>query len=348
MTGAVETLNPGYFALVMATGILSVAMDFKGLDIVSAILLAITAGSWVLLVLLTGWRILRHWARFRADFTDPGRGFGFFTFTAATGVLGARLAEQSWPLAAGLLAVAAASWFLLGYLVPWTAVLHSSSRSTLSGANGTWFMWVVASQSVAVLAAILQPNDGLGRRELAMLAVFCWSVGAFLYAGVAVLVAARLMLYPQRPADLLPAYWVSMGATAITVLAGSQIVEMADTPMIEATRGLIAGCSVVFWAFGTWLIPILIAAGIWRHIIHKWPLRYDATLWSIIFPLGMYAAASHYLGVADHLPIVRAIGDAEAWFAMLAWTAVFVAMIRHLWLTLVLGRGAEPAQSLAP
>lgn len=51
-----------------------------------------------------------------------------------------------------------------------------------------------------------------------------------------------------------PAYWVAIGATAITVLAGARIVEMANAPMVAATRGLVAGTSVVFWAFGGWLI----------------------------------------------------------------------------------------------
>ena len=92
------------------------------------------------------------------------------------------------------------------------------------------------------------------RRELALLAVFSWSVGVFLYAAAGIFVAARLLVYELRPADLTPPYWVSMGATAITVVAGARIVQMADAPMVAATRGLIAGASVMFWAFGTWLI----------------------------------------------------------------------------------------------
>ncbi|EFD53842.1 conserved hypothetical protein [Mycobacterium tuberculosis 02_1987] len=40
----------------------------------------------------------------------------------------------------------------------------------------------------------------------------------FLYVAVGSLVVARLLLYPLRPADLTPPYWVAMGATAITVL----------------------------------------------------------------------------------------------------------------------------------
>lgn len=34
----------------------------------------------------------------------------------------------------------------------------------------------------------------------------------FLYVAVGSLVVARLLLYPLRPADLTPPYWVAMGA----------------------------------------------------------------------------------------------------------------------------------------
>ena len=79
---------------------------------------------------------------------------------------------------------------------------------------------MVASQSIAVLAAALEPQTQGGRRELALLAVFSWSVGVFLYAAAGVFVAARLMLYPLDPADLTPPYWVAMGATAVHSLMG--------------------------------------------------------------------------------------------------------------------------------
>ena len=87
---------------------------------------------------------------------------------------------------------------------------------------------------------------------------------------------------------------------------------------------------MVFWAFGTWLIPPLVAAGVWRHVVRRTPLRYQAPLWSIVFPLGMYGAASRSLGQTDHLPTVEAIGANERWVALAAWTVVFVAMLAHL------------------
>lgn len=44
----------------------------------------------------------------------------------------------------------------------------------------------------------------------------------------------------------------------------------------------------------------------------------------------MYGVASHYLGDADQLPIVRVIGDYEIWVALAAWAVTAVVMLVHL------------------
>ena len=331
MARAVRALNPGYFALVMATGILSLGLGDRGAHSLSAVLLVLAAAAYVVLVSLNLWRFARFRADVHADLADPRRGFALFTFVAATDVVGTRIASDGHrAVALALLLVGVLAWVLLGYLIPWTALLGRAERPILGDANGTWFIATVASQSVVALAATLEPDVHTGQRELAMLAVLAWSVGVFLYGGVALLVAARMLFHPLRPADLTPPYWVSMGATAITVLAGSRIVDMADTPIVDAIRGLVAGASVVFWAFGTWLIPPLLAAGFWRHVRHRVPLRYDATLWSIVFPLGMYGIGSYLIGQADGLPIVTSIGADELWVAFGVWVVTFVAMLQSL------------------
>jgi tellurite resistance protein TehA-like permease len=346
---AVEGLTPGYFALVMATGIISVGTQLVGADAISVSLLVVCLVAFVVLLALTAWRFVVYREALVADFTDPRRAFGFFTFVAGTNVLGVRLSVGGADAAtAVLLALSGLAWLALGYVVPWTAVLGRSERPVVATANGTWFIWVVASQSVAVASATIEPVYDTARRDLAVLAVVSWSVGVFLYASTGVLVALRLMLYDFGPRDLTPPYWVSMGALAITVLAGARIVEMADTPMVDVTRGLIAGLAVVFWAFATWLIPVLVAAGWWRHVRRGVPLRYDATLWSLVFPLGMYAVAGIYLGRADDLPVVESIGRAELWVALVAWVAVFVAMVRHVGNTVIrpgLGSGKGSASA---
>ncbi|TDO44187.1 tellurite resistance protein TehA-like permease [Kribbella sp. VKM Ac-2571] len=323
----------------MASGIISVGLHLEDLQLLSRILLAVCGAAFAGLLLLTGWRFIAYRAALVEDFMDPRRAFGFFTFVAGTNVLGVRLGVAGFPTAtAVLLGLAGLAWLGLGYVVPWTAVLGRQERPVLASANGTWFIWVVASQSVAVAAATVEPVFDSVRRELAVLAVMSWSVGVFLYGAAGLFVSLRLMLYEFGPDELTPPYWVSMGALAITVLAGARIVEMADAPMVAATRELIAGLAVVFWAFATWLMPVLVAAGWWRHVRRHVPLRYDATLWSIVFPLGMYAVAGIYLGRADHLPVVEAVGRGELWAAVAAWAVVFVAMIRHLTRTVLRSR----------
>lgn len=334
---AVQTLTPGYFALTMASGIISVGLELEGFHALSAALLVICAVSYAVILVLSLVRLVRFREDMRRDFMDPARAFGFFTFIAGTNVLGVRLGMMGWPGATALLLVVAVlAWVVLGYVVPWTAVLGRDERPVVKDANGTWFIWCVASQSVAVAAASVEPLAGPGwRAALALVAVVAWSVGLILYAAVGIFVSLRLMTYPIRPEDLHPQYFVAMGAMAISVLAGARIVEMAGAPMVDATLGLVAGSSVVFWAFASWLIPVLLAAGWWRHMTHRVPLTFEPGLWSVVFPLGMYAVAGIYLGRADRLPIVSFVGRAELWVAVAAFVATFAGMLWHLWATLV-------------
>ena len=324
-------LTPGYFAGVMGTGIVSIGAQLTGYEVLASVLFWAAIAFYVVLVALNLWRFLGYRREMAEDLRDPARAFGFFTFIAATNVVAAMLVGIGLVAPATvLLAVAVLAWLVLGYVIPWTAVLRTARRPMLETANGTWFIWVVASQSIAVVAAGLEPQLPQFRQGLTILAIVAWSVGVALYAICAVVIALRMLQYPVDPQKLDPPYWVTMGAIAITVVAGARIVEMDDAPMIAVTRELIAGLSVIFWAFATWLIPVLLAAGVWRHVIHRVPLRYQPTLWSFVFPMGMYAAASIYLGRADRLPVVEAVGTAWFWAGFAAWLLTTVGMIRDI------------------
>jgi tellurite resistance protein TehA-like permease len=328
----------------MATGIVSVAVNNHGLTGLSEALLWLALAALLALLLANTWRLLAFPDRVRADLEDPARSFGFFTVVAAVDVVGTRLVVAGHrTTAVVLLCAGLVGWVVLGYAIPWLATLGERRRSPIESANGTWFIWVVATQSVAVLAATLEPGAASGRGALALLAVFCWSVGVALYVSAGTFVAARLLLYPLRAVDLGPPYWVAMGATAITVFAGARIAEMGTgAGVVAATRPFLVGASTMLWAFGTWLIPALVAAGWWRHVVRRVPLRYEPGLWAIVFPLGMYGVASHELGKAGDIPVVRQIGDAEAWVALPVWAVTFVAMLWH-WYRSVAPASAPPA-----
>jgi tellurite resistance protein TehA-like permease len=312
----------------MATGIVSVGLRLENFLVLSDILLVIGCAAYVVLIALTVGRVVGFRQAVRDDLTDPVVAFGFFTFVAATNVLGTRLA-MDWSattLPTILLVVSTVAWLVSGYAIPWAVMLRRPTKSVLRDVNGTWFVWAVASQSVAVLAASLEPHLRGIRNLLSVIAILSWSVGLILYAVIGLAVIVRLLTHGITPEEFGPAYWVAMGAAAITVLAGSRLVEMLDTPMVSVTRGLVAGGSVVLWSLASWLIPVLVAIGWWRHVRHRIRLAYTPDLWGIVFPLGMYAVAGIYLGQADRLPLVGAIGGVFLWVAVASWLVTFVAM----------------------
>ncbi|MFF3670073.1 tellurite resistance/C4-dicarboxylate transporter family protein [Microtetraspora malaysiensis] len=328
---AAHDLHPAYFALVMATGIISIDLRTIGMPALSAALMWVAAAGYAVLLALTVWRVAAFPRKIRHDLHDLHRGFGFFTFTAGTNVLGTLLAlDGHGSTATALLAVGMLSWILLGYAVPWAVVLSRRGQEPLGGAEGSWFVWVVGGQSVAVLAATLERTAGPGRDVLALIALVFWAVSVCIYGLVAICVALRLTVYAVRPGDLTPPYWVAMGATAISTVAGAQIATMTSAPGGLGTRFFTPHVSLIFWAFGTWLYPALILVGWWRHVRHRVPLGYEPGLWSIVFPLGMYAAACHSLGTVAEIPVLVGIGNVQVWIAFAAWLLGFVALLGRL------------------
>ena len=328
LRSGISELDPGYFALVMATGIVSVAVGAAGAPGLSAVMLGLTIACYLVLVAAYGWRAGRYHSRFLADTADPAKAFALFTFVAGSDVLGARLAidgHDAWT--AVLLAVAAVAWLLLSYGIPLLLVSRRGTRPLPAGINGLWFLWPVGTQSIAVAVTALPLAPA---RTLAPVAVCLWAVGVVLYLLIAGLVLAGLLLFPAGPAGLSPAYWVFMGATAISVLAGAGVLGLRTDALVVAVHPVVAGLSVVLWAFGTWLIPLLIALGVWRHVVCRVPLRYGPSLWSMVFPLGMYCVASRALGSALHVSWLVTAGRDGTWIAFGAWALVFAAMIASL------------------
>lgn len=325
---SLRELSPGYFAAVMATGIVSIGLQDDGFTLLSRVLLAVTVVVFVGLVLLTVWRFVAYRSELVQDFTHPLRGFGFYSFVAAADVLAVRVAHDQPRTAIALVAVASATWLVRGYAVPWTTHLDRGERPIVAAANGTWFMWAVGGQSVAVAAAViaqLRPGD-----FWPMVAVLAWALGLFVYLVDGVFVVMRLLAFDFSAADLTPPYWVAMGAAAISVLAGAQIVALPPEAFVDPARELIRGSGLLLWAVATWLLPGLFAMGWWRHVTHRVPLTYEANLWSIVFPLGMYAVASSTLARVEGLPWLGTIGSVWIWVAFAAWALVALGMARHV------------------
>jgi tellurite resistance protein TehA-like permease len=323
----VHWLDPADFSAVMATGIVSEAMHVVRLDAVSVPLLVLAVVVYAVLVAATAWRLARWPQAALSDAEDPARGFGYLTFVAATGVLASRLAvDRHVGASVALVAVAVVAWLALSYVVPAVLVLHRSDRPVLAGVTGGWFMWVVSAQSIAVgcadLARIVRRHP-----SLLLLSLTAWSVGVLLYLLVSALVVVALLRRPVRADSLTPTYWIFMGGTAISVLAGSRILEVAGETPFDRMRPAVEGVSMLLWSFGTWLVPLLVVGSLWRHARRGRHRTYEVALWSVVFPLGMYAVASSAFAGATGLPWLGDIGAGAAWVALIAWLLVTAALV---------------------
>lgn len=253
----------------------------------------------------------------------PDRAFTCFAVVAPYGVLGNGLAAAGQPGAAAALAAAAlAAWLALTCLVPARLAAPASARPPITAVNGTWYLWPVATQSLAIAAAFVRAGGLLPPGLAAAVGIAAWSAGVTLYAAVMVLVVARLLLAGPGPADAaaLAPYWVAMGAASISAFAAARILHTT------VARPVITGVAVILWAVATGLIPVL-ATLTARWLRPPARPRYRPQAWAIVFPLGMYAMAGLQLGTAARLPLIHHIGAAAVRPAAAAWAVTFTAMV---------------------
>ncbi|MFI8930906.1 tellurite resistance/C4-dicarboxylate transporter family protein [Streptomyces sp. NPDC053474] len=306
-----RSLPPACFAPVMATGIVSRALNEAGVRTASTLLFTFACALYAGLLVASGAKALFHPATLKAELADPTRVFGHFTFVAASGVLATRLSHgPARPAAYVLLAVAGAAWAVLA------AGLPRLPRTAAREADGTWFLATVGLQSLVLGLTSLPP-----RPVLVPLAFALWWCGVLLYAGTATVLGRRLLRHPPGPARCTPAYWVAMGAVAISTLAGTQLHDHEGL-LPHAVRGTLALAVVVLWSWATVLIPPLLATGCWRHFHHRVPLAYEPALWCVVFPVGMYATATARVTatLTPHAPSVAV--HLLAWVAAVVWLTV--------------------------
>jgi tellurite resistance protein TehA-like permease len=284
------------------------------------------AGLWV----LTLFRFARFQRQFLDDLTHHARGPAFLTKVAATCVLGTQFAALTpWvTIAEWLWFLGLALWVLLSYAF-FTAVIVRERKPPLeTGIHGGWLLIVVSTESLCVLGATLGPALGRGTMML-LVSLLAYLLGAMFYLVLITLILYRWMFFTMTAEQMMPPYWINMGALAITTLAGTRLLLAQDHwSLLHDLAPFLTGFTLFFWAAGSWWIPLLVIVGIWRHRSRHVPLTYDPQYWSLVFPLGMYSAATWMLGRATGIAPLRPISAVFLALALAAWCITLTGMIR--------------------
>jgi tellurite resistance protein TehA-like permease len=326
-----KTFPPAYFAMVMATGIVSMASHLLGYDLLARALFALNVVAFVVLWIITLVRVGFFPRDVMRDLVDHQRGPGFFTFVAASCILGSQFVviADAIRVAVALWALGLVLWLVLTYTI-FTGLTVKKEKPPLDqGITGAWLLAVVATQSVAVLSVLIAQHwEQPYRLEANFLALCMWLWGGMLYIWMISLIFYRYTFFRFFAGDLTPPYWINMGAMAISTLAGTLLIMSApDAPFLMSLLPFLKGFTVFYWVTGTWWIPMLVLLGAWRYIYERFPLRYDPLYWGAVFPLGMYTAATYRMTEAMPLAFLGFVPRWFIWFAFAAWGATFAGLV---------------------
>lgn len=308
----------GAYSAVMAAGIIAVAARENGLGPLAAGFGVAAAALYV--VLLACGAALP--GRVRVALSDPGSGFTVLTVVAATNVLAG--------LVGGTVGDVLLSLAVLALLVLGRPLVLRARRWPHRTARGNWLLAVVALQSVVVVVAVLR------LAPLAVPAELAWCAGLALYGVIAGWLLARLR---NRLAaeEFTPDWWILMGALAISALAGASLLTdlRGAAPLATPLRVL----TVAALAVGGLAIPVLAVLDARRLL--RTPARwYEPARWAMVFPLGMWSAASAAVAALVGWPALRPLSLALLACAITAWAGTTVGATTTWYRRLAAARGA--------
>ncbi|HKR22115.1 MAG TPA: tellurite resistance/C4-dicarboxylate transporter family protein, partial [Pyrinomonadaceae bacterium] len=226
---AAADLFPGYFALVMATGIISIACFLLEMRTLAVALVVVNIVAYALLWLLLLIRLLLFFTRVKDDINNHVRGPGFFTVVAGTSVLGSQLLIVSgqFRIASVLWLLALVLWAIIMYTFFAAMTVRENKPSIEGGLNGAWLLAVVATQSISVLGTLLVGHLAAYSEPILFFTLCMFLIGCMLYIPLITLIFYRFTFVNVTTASLTPPYWINMGAVAITTLAGARLIIAA-------------------------------------------------------------------------------------------------------------------------
>ena len=324
-----SNLPTAYFALVMATGIVSIASFNLNFIYLGKLLFYFNIVAYIFMSLLYMLRLIIYPRRFMSDGSDHAKSPGFLTYVAGTCVLGSQfiIIAGNYLIASILFYIGAVAWLILIYTVFTVFTVKKNKPPINEAISGVWLLIIVSTQSVSVLASQLTGHIPFSTDQVLFFALAMFLCGCMFYIIIITLIVYRMSFFEMRAEEFAPAYWINMGAVAISTLAGSSLILNAQNwSFIQEIIPFLKGFTLFFWAMGSWWIPLIVILGIWRHVFKQLPLKYHPQYWGMIFPMGMYTACTIKLSQALGLPFLMAIPTYFIYIALVAWWSATIGM----------------------
>jgi tellurite resistance protein TehA-like permease len=334
-TKYVKELPPVYFALVMATGIVSVACQLLGIGWLASSLFYLNNLNYGVLLLLLIARIILFPQAVLVNLSDSSKGPAFLTFVAGSAMLGVQycLIEKTYMPAVNLWVMAFVAWLFFVYAFLLIRITQAYKPDLESGLNGGWLLMVVSTQSLSILGSQLAAHVLVPANVTLFFTLAAYLLGLFFYMMLVAIIFFRMTFDPMKPQEFTPPYWVLMGAAAITALSGAVLIQSINkvgvyTDWVAPLKTL----SLLAWIVASWWIPLLLMLEVWRHFVKKNPFKYQPANWDTVFTLGMYTVCTFQISKALQVPFLESVSHFIIFAALLAWLVTGISMVKS-WLS---------------
>jgi len=324
--------SPGYFSLVMATGVVSIACHLAGLETLGLMLFALNIVQYGCCVCAMLYRLFAWPGSLWRDLVHHQQGPAFLTIVAATNILSSQfsLLTSHVFLPKLLWLCGVLFWLLLMYLMLAGVTVAKYKPTLEQGLNGNWLLCTVASASVAVAGSFCAAH--FARTEsILFFCLLAYMSGIMLYIVIISQIFYRWIFLEMEPQAFSPSYWINMGALAISTLAGARLLIAGQSdPLILSMQPFLLGLTLFVGAFACWWIPFLLILFLYRRLAYGVRITYDIQNWAVVFPIGMFCVAwFNFLPLLHQswlLPLIHAF----VLVALLAWSFTFAGLLRRV------------------
>lgn len=333
----VETFSPAWFAAVMGTAVVPLAIGFidqpwvrptAGVFTLIAVVMFLAAiGPWTV-------RWFRYPQAVQRDLEHPVAASFLPTMPIALHVIALDFLKYPDLLLPPAASVALALWLwtagTLGiYLLGWVVLLrvYRHLQIEVKHANFGWFIPPVSKLLIPVAGLELAGHFPGAFDVLAGVSLASLGVGLFLFVFVGSTVYHRYKFAPLPPGRLAATFFIGMAPTAIMAVVLAKLLHLVQHHDVLGLDAVVLGpvvklLVVINWGFAAWwfIMGLILMA----HYVKSGDLPFAMSWWAFTFPSGALTVAT---GLAWQMSGWAWLGGFYAvmvtWLLAI-WTVVFV------------------------
>lgn len=313
----------------MSTGIISISALIHGEPDISTALFYIGVASLLSIFFLYTLKILTDTGAFKLEFHDNRRFFGFFTISAAIDVISTRLMITNLHPLDYILFIISVGFLIMFSAVLLVSLIRGKIQFRRDTVTSDWLNVSVALEASAISISVYYQNVAPPSVITYMFIFALVLAGLFSYASVNFIEGANLIKQMNKM-EFSGMFFINMGAGAILSLASLELL-MVPVPFSSLlTQQVLNFLFPAGGVYATLWLPVVLYR-YFRALSDFKAIRYRVSQWAIIFPLGMYSVATHYLSKSfQFYGIFNLISCAAFVAALSAWALECIIAAHHI------------------